>query len=202
MLNNKKPRSLIRRGFLLSGIIHLLPIILLFFVFADNRVTNDKEVDATIVSISGAIGVDIGDGDGTGKKEQATSSKKVQNYYGLPDNSNTNLSTGNGLSGSGGGTGINAPTTYAGEIVKKIYEYKYYPPQAKALKLSGVTELGFSIKQDGSLNGEPKVLNTSGHEILDRTAIKIIKNSAPFPAFPESIKEKELNLKVNIDFTL
>jgi TonB family protein len=199
MLNNKKPRSFIRRGFLLSGILHLLPIVLLFFVFADNRTTNDKEVDASIVSISGAIGVDIGDG--TGKKEHKINAKQNSNY-GIPDNSNTNLSTGNGLSGSGGGTGINAPTTYAGEIVKKIYEYKYYPPQAKALKLSGVSELGFSIKKDGNLNGEPKVLNTSGHEILDRTAIKIIKNSAPFPAFPQSIKEKELNLKVSIDFTL
>ncbi len=185
-----------KRYFLVSIILHSLPLILLLFVFSDQDTSSTDEVNALMVSITGTPGLEIGSGGGNGRNSRPG---KAANY-GLP--SSDIKDTGTGLSGQGGGTGPDSPTTYAGQIIKSINEHKYYPPQARLSKLTGNVELGFIVNYNGDLNERINILSSSGHKLLDDTAIRIIKSSAPFPAFPESIKEKELNLKVTIDFTI
>ena len=177
----------------------MLPVALLLLVVADNKTTEDKNVNALFVSIAGQPGMDIGNG--AGVKNYGPRSKPTKEY-GLSQSGVTEDRANTGLAGAGGGTGLNDQTSYAGEIIRKINEYKYYPQQARSLKLKGNVELGFTVTKNGTLNNTIAVLTSSGHNILDETATKIIKSSAPFPAFPQSIKEKELNLKVNIDFSL
>ncbi len=164
----------------------MLPVIFLFLLFAGNKTTDNKNVNALMVSIAGEPGLEIGKG----------SSIKTIKTYQMSSQNNVEK----GLAGDGGGTGINSQTSYAGEIIKKINEYKYYPQQARLLKLTGNVELAFSITEKGNLNAGIIVITSSGHTVLDQTAVKIVKNAAPFPHFPENIKEKVLNLKVNIDF--
>ena len=188
-----------KRYFLISSFAHLLPVALLLFVVADNKTSNDKEVNALMVSITGQPGLDIGNGSGI--KNFGPRSKPTK-AYGISQSGVTEDRSNSGLAGQGGGTGINAQTSYAGELIRKINEYKYYPPQARSLKMLGSVEVAFSVDSNGVLKDKLEIINSSGYELLDKTALKIIKNSAPFPAFPDSIKEKELNLKVSIDFTL
>lgn len=63
-------------------------------------------------------------------------------------------------------------------------------PSRDGRKLYGELILSIPIFQDGSLylkDGGPVVTRSSGDRALDKAAIKIVKNSAPFPDFPRKM---------------
>ncbi len=62
-----------------------------------------------------------------------------------------------------------------------------YPEAARQMKLYGSLVLAVSIRSDGSLEGV-EVRKSSGHRILDAAAVKIVRMSAPFAAFPADIR--------------
>lgn len=64
-----------------------------------------------------------------------------------------------------------------------------YPERARAEKLSGRLRVLVSLEPDGSLR-DVRVLESSGHDVLDRAAISIVRLSAPFAPFPPSIRER------------
>ncbi|WP_028302533.1 energy transducer TonB [Oceanospirillum beijerinckii] len=64
-----------------------------------------------------------------------------------------------------------------------------YPERARAEKLSGRLRVLVSLEPDGNLR-DVRVLETSGHDVLDRAAINIVRLSAPFAPFPPSIRER------------
>lgn len=188
-----------KRHITISVLIHAGIIFALVFasgVFMSGNKSDSS--DALMVSISGSPNLTIGNGTGDGKNFSPVGKTKNNSigYESTTVIENTTL-----LSGEGGGTG-SRETSYTGSILQKIQEYKYYPLSAKKNKATGSVKIQFTISSNGKISGEPKILDPSGYDILDETAIKIIKNSAPFPAFPQSIKEKELSLNVSIDFTL
>ena len=63
-----------------------------------------------------------------------------------------------------------------------------YPREAAEQKLYGTLSLYVSIAPDGSLV-ETRVLESSGHEILDKAAENIVKLAAPFAPFPASMRQ-------------
>jgi len=187
-----------KRHLTISVLLHAAIIFALVFMsgafMSGNKSDNS---DALMVSISGNPELTIGSGSET-KKESSLGKQKIAS---IGFESTTVIENTTSLSGEGGGTG-KGETSYTGSILQKIQEYKYYPLYAKKNRLTGSVKINFTISNDGKISGEPKLINSSGHEILDETAIKIIKNAAPFYAFPQNIKEKELSLNVSIDFTL
>ena len=187
-----------KRHLTISVLFHAAIIFALVFMSGAFMSGNKSDSsDALMVSISGTPNLDIGSGQGI--KEEFSSGKEKIKSIGFE--STTVIEHTTSLSGNGGGTGT-GETSYTGSILQKIQEYKYYPISAKKNKVTGSVKISFTISSNGKISVEPKILNSSGNEILDDTALKIIKNSAPFPAFPQSIKEKELSLNVSIDFTL
>ena len=190
-----------KRYLTLSVLIHAVIIALLVFLSGVFMIGNKSEsIDALMVSVSGNPELEIGSGKGTKKELPSTQKTKKNNEPGL--DGATIIDGSSEYSGQGGGTGFGAETSYTGSILKKIQEYKYYPLSAKKNKLTGIVKLKFTLLNNGSIKDGVKVTGSSDQQILDDTAIKIIKSAAPFPAFPQSIKEKELNLNVNIDFSL
>jgi protein TonB len=73
---------------------------------------------------------------------------------------------------------------YAGRnysyIQRRIGAKLVYPPQARRAGIQGVTELVFTIHEDGSVSGV-KVRASSGHAILDEAAAAAVFAAAPFP---------------------
>jgi len=61
-----------------------------------------------------------------------------------------------------------------------------YPDDARG-KVYGSLVLSVSIKSDGSLSGV-EVQRSSGHQVLDRAAERIVKMGAPYARFPANIK--------------
>ena len=62
-----------------------------------------------------------------------------------------------------------------------------YPAAARQLQLYGSLLLTVSIRSDGSVEGI-EINRSSGHNVLDAAAMKIVEMSAPFAAFPPDIK--------------
>ncbi len=61
-----------------------------------------------------------------------------------------------------------------------------YPDSARG-RVYGSLVLVVSIKADGSLDGV-EVIRSSGHQILDRAAERIVKMASPFAGFPANVK--------------
>ena len=62
-----------------------------------------------------------------------------------------------------------------------------YPKEAVEQKLYGQLSIYVSIAPDGSLV-ETRVLESSGFEVLDEAAVRIVKLAAPFAPFPQSMR--------------
>jgi protein TonB len=62
-----------------------------------------------------------------------------------------------------------------------------YPEAAKRLKLYGNLILHVALRSDGSLE-RVRVLRSSGFDLLDEAAVKIVELAAPFAPFPPDIR--------------
>lgn len=58
-----------------------------------------------------------------------------------------------------------------------------YPPVARRMGWSGRVMLSFCVTQDGLVNGI-RVLQSSGVDILDKSAVEAVRKAAPFPKPP------------------
>lgn len=64
-----------------------------------------------------------------------------------------------------------------------------YPAQAKAQGIYGNLRLLVSIRSDGTI-ASVRILSSSGHQILDESAIRIVNMAAPFAPFPEELRQE------------
>lgn len=62
-----------------------------------------------------------------------------------------------------------------------------YPAEALRKKLYGSLRLMVAVLPDGSLK-EVKLLESSGHQVLDNSAIRIVKLASPFAPFPDELR--------------
>lgn len=64
-----------------------------------------------------------------------------------------------------------------------------YPDEAKRGRLAGTLLLDVAIRADGTLHST-KVVRSSGVQVLDDAAVRIVQMAAPFAPFPETLREK------------
>jgi len=83
------------------------------------------------------------------------------------------------------------------KIKKAIEENKKYPKIAKRLRKQGIVEIEFVITANGNLK-DLKVIKSSHHKILDKSAIKTIKKASLY--FPKPVKD--IKIKVPIEYIL
>jgi periplasmic protein TonB len=83
--------------------------------------------------------------------------------------------------------------SYFARIKHQIELVWTYPSEAAQRGINGRLTLRFRISKDGNLVSA-RVVDKSGHEILDYAAIKAVKEAAPFYPFPANIKKKRLSI--------
>jgi protein TonB len=72
-------------------------------------------------------------------------------------------------------------------IQRRIRDKLVYPAPARKAGIQGVTELSFTIHEDGRVS-EVRVLKSSGHGVLDEAAVETVYAAAPFPRPPASAR--------------
>lgn len=91
--------------------------------------------------------------------------------------------------------------TYAKLIKERIGFHWKYPPDALERLLEGKLMVVFSLARKGEVI-QIRLMKNSGHEILDKEAIRAIRAAAPFPPFPGHVRVSRLNIKASFDYRL
>jgi len=87
-------------------------------------------------------------------------------------------------------------SSYLLHVKGKIQAVWIYPAVASRAGISGKLTLEFLISRDGNVLGV-NLLDSSGHTILDESAVRAIKNAAPFFPFPERLTAKRMRIRAN-----
>jgi protein TonB len=85
---------------------------------------------------------------------------------------------------------------YLLHIKQKIQGVWVYPSVAARSGLGGSLVVEFLIAKTGDLL-EVKLLDSSGHAILDESAMKAIRSAGPYHAFPERLRAQRLRIRAN-----
>lgn len=86
--------------------------------------------------------------------------------------------------------------SYMLHLKRKIQGVWVYPAVAAQSGIGGSLSVEFSIAKDGELI-YVNLLDSSGHTILDESAIKAIKSAAPYYPFPPRLHAKRLRIRAN-----
>jgi protein TonB len=89
--------------------------------------------------------------------------------------------------------------TYFAKIRLKIQRELRYPSEAERQQIQGQSLVRFVLTARGEV-AELKVLNRSGHPILDEASISAIRNASPFGPFPDEIRAKWRQLPIRAKF--
>jgi len=114
--------------------------------------------------------------------------------------------TGKDGMGGGSGRGVGIPrkadverylAEHYGYIRDLIYRHLTYPPMAKKMGWEGNVMVSFVISEKGMAGGL-KVLQSSGHKLLDDNVLETIKDVQPFPKPPAPAPIK-IPIKYSLD---
>jgi protein TonB len=119
-------------------------------------------------------------------------------YTGLAEKSPPETHGPSGLSGSGGDgfqiEAVSSPPGIGGneedlvaEIREAIRRATSYPAPARERRIEGTVVAGFFINSTG-MPEDIKVLISSGHTVLDKEVVRIIKRAAPYPPLGAAIE--------------
>ncbi len=90
---------------------------------------------------------------------------------------------------------------YGETLAQAIDKRKSYPRLARMRNWQGTTQLKLRIGTDGKVQ-DLSVGSSSGFELLDAAAIKMVQESLPFPELPEVLRGREFTMAVPIAFKL
>ena len=91
---------------------------------------------------------------------------------------------------------------YKSGLSQAIEQHKRYPRMAHRMGFEGKVLLAIKIKKDGTLQGSPKLLRSSGYGMLDKEAIRMIKAAAPFKAMPNGYSNKVAEFRIPVNFAI
>jgi len=69
---------------------------------------------------------------------------------------------------------------WGASIRSAVIGRRRYPRAARRLGLEGTAVVSLLLWPDGRLAGGPRIRRSSGHEVLDREALRMVRAAAPF----------------------
>lgn len=90
---------------------------------------------------------------------------------------------------------------YLSRVKVRIDKRWIYPGQAFERGEKGVTTVRFSIGADGSLMDQ-RVTESSGYDLLDETAVNVVKAAAPYDPLPDSLGLSCLHIIASFHYNL
>ena len=86
-------------------------------------------------------------------------------------------------------------------VKREIEEHWAYPQEALERSAAGTVVLKFAIAADGNL-ADSGVLESSGEEVLDREALRVIRAAAPYQPLPRSFQLARLNIVARFQYEM
>jgi protein TonB len=85
---------------------------------------------------------------------------------------------------------------YLGRVTQRVAGQQRYPQLAIEMGQEGVVEILVRVRRDGTLAERPRVGRSSGHELLDAEAVRMVAAAAPFAPLPSEEAVTELRVPV------
>jgi len=108
--------------------------------------------------------------------------------------------TGSGKQKSTGGFKGSSQDYYT-HLMAWLNQYKRYPIEAKKQKQTGIIHLQFTMNPMGKILSK-SIRKSSGHSLLDQSALTMLSLAEPLPEPPEQLKRERLTLVIPIDYSL
>jgi TonB family protein len=86
-------------------------------------------------------------------------------------------------------------------VREKIARAKVFPNFRGRREFEGKPVVAFTINRSGILT-KCSIVRSSGHRILDTSALESVKKAVPYPAIPDKLDDESINLKLTISYTL
>ncbi len=109
-------------------------------------------------------------------------------------------SSGTGSSTRAGGS-RGRQAAYVATLAAQLNRKKHYPMAARRARQEGTATLSLVIQRDGTVS-DFSISESSGWEALDAAVLRMLERAQPLPAFPASISEEELRVKIPVSFSL
>ncbi|ROQ93189.1 energy transducer TonB [Desulfosoma caldarium] len=90
---------------------------------------------------------------------------------------------------------------FLAQVRQRIDRYKHYPYAARRRQLEGRVTLRFVIRPDGTIDSL-EVVKGSSSTLLDKAALKAVRDASPFPGFPREILGRPLAVQMALVFEL
>ncbi len=94
-----------------------------------------------------------------------------------------------------------ARDNYDSALWAAIVKHKQYPRIAQMRGWQGEAIVELQIDGNGKLKSK-KIVQSSGHEVLDRQALDMVEKALPFPTPPDVLRGSNFSVKVPIAFKL
>lgn len=101
----------------------------------------------------------------------------------------------------GGQAVVGDDSDYAYRVRLWLERHKVYPKQARRKRKQGIATLYFRVSRTGQVLAQ-EIRQGSGHEILDREVLAMLKRAQPLPPLPDDIKGAYADMIIPIDFSL
>ncbi|OIR04563.1 gram-negative bacterial tonB protein [mine drainage metagenome] len=90
---------------------------------------------------------------------------------------------------------------YSNTLWGAIGKYKQYPRIAQMRGWQGEAIVELLLDGNGKLKSK-KIIQSSGHEVLDKQALEMVEKAVPYPAPPEALRGNSFTITVPIPFKL
>ncbi|WP_083968422.1 energy transducer TonB [Hyalangium minutum] len=104
--------------------------------------------------------------------------------------------------GGAGGAALGDLRAYARSLTAVVARQRRYPETAVRLGMQGTAHVQLRLRQDGSLVEAPRLVTSSGHDILDAEALRMVEAAAPFAPFPDSASRPDAGFVIPVVFSL
>ena len=105
-------------------------------------------------------------------------------------------------SGGPGGSALGDLRAYARRLTSVVARQRRYPETAVRLGMQGRAHIQLRVRRDGSLMETPRLVTTSGLDLLDAEALRMAEAAAPFEPLPDSASRMDAGFVIAVDFSL
>jgi TonB family protein len=81
-----------------------------------------------------------------------------------------------------------------------VNRQRHYPEVAARLGMEGRAHVHLRVRRDGTLMEPPRLVSSSGHEVLDTEALRMAAAAAPFGPMPESTSRTDAGFIIAVEF--
>lgn len=91
---------------------------------------------------------------------------------------------------------------YGSALQRAVLAHRSYPVMARRQRLEGRAMIRVVLNRQGTLVAGPELVESTGHEVLDRAALRMLQAAAPFAPLPEGYAESTAQFVIPVQFSL